>query len=375
MIQVVEVKSKREMRKFVDFPLRLYKNCPQQVPALYGDELALFDKKNPYYYDSEARFFLAYKDGKVVGRIAGIISHAYNEKMGTKYIRFSRFDTIDDPEVTKALFAAVEAYGKEKGMTQIHGPLGFNDFDKEGMMIEGFEHETTFANVYNYSYYPVHLEALGFKKEADWLEFKIYMPKDGRHPRIERIGAAVMKRYKLRDVAKDYSLSKIVDKYGKKIFEHLVECYGHLHGYVPISDPVRDATIKMFKTAINPDFMSVIVNEKDEIIGFGLAFPSIADALRLCNGKLFPFGFIPVLYRMKHPKFLELALIAVRNEYRGMGINAAIISRILESARKHKIEYCESNLELESNTKVQGLWDELFHKEQHKRRRCFVKDL
>lgn len=375
MINVVEVKDKRMMKKFVEFPLKLYKDNPYYVPSFFGDEYKLFfAEKNIYAENTENKFFLAYKDGVIAGRIAGIIVKMYIQKTGRKVIRFSRFDLIDDAEVAKALFNAVENYAKEKGLNEIQGPMGYNDTDREGLLIEGFDKISTFAENYSYEYYVKHVENNGFKKEIDWVEYMLEIPEKPSQ-KIEKIAALVEKRFNLRDVCKsDISISKLIDKYIHKIFDCLNKAYEPLHGTVPLQGRVVEDIINQFKLFLIKDFVSVIVNENDEVIGFGAALSSITKELIRCRGKLTPISIYRILKLKKNPKMVEFALIAILPEYQKKGINAMIMDKIQQGLIKKGIKYAETNLELETNDNVISLWEGM-NKEFIKRRRCYFKSI
>lgn len=373
MIKIVEVIDKKQRRLFVDFPTKFYKNCEQYVHPLRCDELNLFSKKNVSYDDCEAIFYLAYKDNKLVGRIAGIIQKLYNKKVNEKRVRFSRFDSIDDQEVANALFQAVENWAKNKGMELIHGPLGFNDLDREGLLIEGFQHLATFEEQYNYPYYPKLIENYGFKKEKDWLEFKIYPPKQ-INERVVRLSNAVLKRYKLK-LATGKRKNKFINHYKKEIFEVLDEAYCSLLGVVPFTDRLREQIISQFKLFIKLKYVVVLVDENDRVVAFGFALPSLAKAVQKSKGRLTPLGILRILYAVNHSKKVcDFGLIGVRPEYQGKGLTAVIMKYVMEGMIKDGLEYCETNLNLEDNLKIQQTWKNFKH-EQHKKRRCYIKKI
>lgn len=373
MIEIKEVKTKSDKRKFVDFPTKLYKGCDQYVHPLRMDELNLFSHKNVSYEDCDTIGFLAYKDGKLAGRIAGIEQRIYNEKVHEKRIRFTRFDCINDVEVAKALFNAVEEWAKSKGMDIVHGPLGFNDLDREGMLIEGFDELATFEEQYNYPYYPELMEKCGYGKEVDWLEYKIFPTYGEREKRVEELAEKVLKRYNLRMV-KEKSKKKFIEKYKKGVFEVIDEAYGDLHGVVPYTDKLRDQIINQFKMFISLKYMVTIVNEKDEVVAFGFAIPSLSRAVQKCKGRLTPCGIARLLYAVNHPKILDFALIGIRKSYLNKGLPAIVLNYIMKHLDEFGVEYCETNLNLEYNIPIQNQWKNFDHV-QHKRRRCYIKYL
>ena len=373
MIEIQEVKTKSQQKQFVDFPTHLYENCPYYVHPLRMDELNNFNpKKNVSYEDCETACFLAIEDGRVVGRIAAIIQKLYNEKVGEKRVRFSRFDAVNNQEVANALFSAAENWAKEKGMEIIHGPLGFNDLDREGLLIEGFDQPQTFEEQYNYPYYQTLIENYGFVKEKDWLEFKIFIP-EKVDERMQRLSDAVLKRYNLR-LAVAKNKKKFINHYKKQIFEVLDEAYGSLHGVVPFTDKLRDQIISQFKLFIKKEFIIVLTDENDNVVAFGFAIPSLSEAIQKSKGRITLPALFRVMNAVKHPKIADFALVGVRNEYQSKGLTAIIMKYMIETINSLGIKYCETNLNLEDNLKIQQTWKNFEH-EQHKRRRCFVKNI
>ena len=373
MIEIKEVKTKKDIKTFVRFPHTLYKGNANYVPFLNIDEVNKFDKnKNESYDDCDVKCYLAYKDGVVVGRIAGIIQRLYNQKVNEKRVRFSRFDCINDPKVSKALFAAVESWAKEMGMQLIHGPMGYNDLDREGLLIEGFEHMSTFEEQYNHEYYADLIEDYGFKKEVDWVEYRIFSPKEPNE-RIERVAEAVAKRYKLK-IIRPKSIKKFIKEYKEQFFQTLDEAYSPLYGVVPFSDKMKDSLIDQFSLILNKDFIVAIVNEQNIMVGFGLVFPSLSEAVNKSQGKIFPFGIFRMLKQIKNPKSIDLGLIAIKPEYQNKGVNTLILSVLIKGMIEKNIEYAETNLMLEHNTRIQSQW-EIFDYIQHKKRRSYVKEI
>ncbi len=373
MIEIKEVKTKSDIKKFVSYPHKLYKKNENFVPFLDIDEVNKFDKdKNESYDDCIVKCFLAYKDGELVGRIAAIIQKLYNQKVNEKRVRFSRFDCINDKEVSFALFSAVENWSKEQGMEIIHGPMGYNDLDREGLLVEGFDYLSTFEEQYNYPYYAELIEDYGFKKEVDWVEYRITVPKE-LNPRIEKISKIVEERYNLK-VLKPTSLKKFIEEYKDQFFDTLDAAYSKLYGVVPFSDKMKDSLIDQFGLILNKDFIVGITDKDNKLIGFGLMFPSLSESVNKSKGKLFPFGIIRMLLQIKRPKNIDLGLIAIRPEYQNKGVNAMILSSMMKVVIKKKIEFAETNLMLEDNLKIQSQF-EMFEHIQHKRRRSYVKNI
>lgn len=356
MIEIREVNTKKEIKIFAKYPVELYKGCPYYVPNLISDEIDLFNpKKNLNLKQNKLKGFLCYKDGKLVGRIAGLINIKENEIYGEKFIRFSRFECIDDIEVFKALLKAVAKFGKDNGVEVMHGPWGFNDTDREGMQTYGFDKRSTYASNYYYPYFHENVEKLGFETESKWLEMQFKLP-DKPIERMDNLAEKITKKFGLIDVTKTMPLKKIIKVYGKKIFNTMNEAYGHLDGYVPIDDDAIANVLKQFATIINIRYISILVDKNDDVAAFGIVFPSICDALVKSRGRLFPTGFIGVLRSIKHPKELELGVIGVKKVYRNSGMNAVMISKILNNVIEDKIDKVESNLMLEHNLNIQQQW-------------------
>lgn len=371
-VTIREVQSAGDLKKFIKFPFALYSNNKYWVPPLLMDESKnLRKEKNPAFEFCEAKFWLAYKNEKLSGRIAGIINSRYNEKVGKKTARFSYFDFIDDEEVSCKLLQTVEEWAQQKGIESIHGPLGFTDMDPEGMLIEGFEELGTIATIYNHPYYQSHIEKCGYVKEIDWVEFELYPTKDIPE-KIERIAETVLKRYKLR-VLKVKKAKELLP-YAHQIFHVLNSAYENIHGFVSLTEKQIDLYVKQYFGFIKPDFVPVIVNEENQVVAFGISMPSLSMAFQKIRGRLLPFGFIHVLRAMKNNNRADLYLTGVRPDYQDKGVNAILICEANKTYRKHNITVVESNPELESNAKVQAQW-RLYGRRQHKRRRCYIKQL
>lgn len=376
MIVVKELKTKKEMKKFASFPLELYKGNKNYCPPFYGDEKNLIDpKKNMYSDFADNKFFLAYKDGKVAGRLAVIINYAHNEKSGEKCARFSRFDVIDDLDVTRALFEAGERYAKDMGMTHINGPMGYVDLDREGMLVEGFDVPTTYGGSYNYEYYKTHVEALGFVKQVDWIERKINIPTE-KPKKIAQVAQIAKEKYGLREVVQnDTKIAKLVKKEKDRIFDLLNTCYKHLHGTVPFTQRVIDATVSQILLVIKPEYISLIEDKDGNLVGFGLVLPPIWEALNKCGGKLTPKGILGLLKAIngKHD-VVEMVLIAVAPEWQNRPTTAVIMDRILGNLIEKGVKYAETNATLEDNHQINNLWEGFEHV-KHKRKRCYIKEL
>jgi hypothetical protein len=371
-LQIVEINSKRDIKKFAKFPLKLYKDNEYYVPAILMDEINTFlPEKNPAFEYCRTKFWLAVKDGEIVGRIAGIINDRYIEKWKNKYARFGWLDFIDDAEVSSGLIKAVEDWAKSEGMTAIHGPLGFTDMDYEGMLVEGFNELSTLATIYNYPYYPEHLEKYGYVKDTDWVEFEIKVPE--KIPEIaEKISKLVQERKKVRVF--QAKKSKDLLPYAHGLFKVLNDAFSGLYGFVELTPKQIDKYVKQYFSFIKTDYLKLLLDENNEVAGFLIAMPSLSRALQKSRGKLFPFGFIHLLKAMNKNKYIDLYLGAIRPDLQGKGADALLITEITRTAIKNKIISAESNIELESNYLVQSHWKH-FDVRQHKRRRCYIKQL
>lgn len=372
MIEIREVKTGKDIKEFIEFPLRLYKKCTYFVPPLYSDEKKLL-KNGGKTEDADAVFYLAVRDGKTVGRIQGILQKEYNRSHNVSQIRFTRFDSVDDVEVAKALFSAVEKWGAKQGMTEICGPLGYTDLDREGLLVEGFEENSTFEEQYNYEYYGRLIEAVGYKKDIDWLEYQLKMPKQ-RNEMLSRVANRSLELNKLHIASTNMSKKKYIEKYRDGFFKCLFECYKHLYGTVDIPKDAQDELISQFMLIVNKEYAIFICDEDENVVGFGLCFPSIGDSVKKSGGRLTLPAIIRLLGMVKNPKVIDLGLVAVLPEYRNAGINAILINGILDMLESGKIESCETNLNLETNTAVQAQW-KYFDARQHKRRRAYIKQI
>lgn len=375
MVTVKEVTTKGDIRRFVDFPNQLYGNVPQFVPPLLSDDLSDWNRKqNPAFEYCDAKCWLALRDGKVVGRIGAILSRKANEKWGTSRMRFTQVDFIDDAEVSRALFSTVEEYARACGCSQVQGPLGFTDMDREGMLVEGFDRRNMFITYYNHPYYNDHLAALGYQKDVDWIEYLIPVPEEDS-PQIEKIRrvAKYVTRHGQYRVVKLKSRKEYAP-YIEKVFNLVNQAYAHLYGTVDLSDAQIQRYAKKFIPMISPDYVCFVEDEQGELVAFGISAPSLADAFKKSRGRLFPFGWVGVLKAMRRNDTADLFLIAVRPDLQGKGVNAVILNHIYDMYRKNGIRYLETGPQLETNSKILSQW-EMFDKQQHKRRRCYVKDI
>ena len=375
-ITIKQVTTKRELKRFIRFNYELYKGNPYSVPDLYDDMLNTFNrKKNAAFEFCEAEYFLAYKDGKLVGRVAAIINNRANETWQKKEVRFGWIDFTDDAEVSEALIRTVEQWGKERGMTHITGPLGFTDMDAEGMLVEGFDQLGTMATIYNYPYYPQHMERLGFEKDADWVEYKIYIP-DAIPDKHKRISDLIQRKYNLK--IKKYTSSKLIAReYGQAIFELINEAYTPLYGYSALTQRQIDQYVKMYLPILDLRMVTLITDQDDKLVAVGISMPSLSEALQKSHGRLLPLGWfylLKALFFKRRAKMLDLLLVAVKPEYQNKGVNALLFSDLIPVYQQLGFEYAESNPELELNGKVQAQW-EYFRTEQHKRRRAFIKEI
>ncbi len=371
-VTLVEVKTKKQLKTFVRFPHRLYRKHPYYVPTLDFDEMnTLRPDKNAAFEFCEARYWLAYKNGKIAGRIAGILNKRYIEIWGKKHLRFGWIDFIDDAEVAAALLGAVESWARELGMEAVHGPLGFTDLDREGMLIEGFDELGTMATIYNYPYYPAYLVQMGYEKDTDWIEYEIIAPPE-IPSKVLAISDVVKQRTGLR-VLRAKKIKQVLP-YAHQLFEVFNVAYKDLYGVVPLTEKQIDAYIKQYIGFIEPDYLALVLDKNDKVVGFGITMPSLSKALQKARGRLFPFGFVHILWAMKHARKVDLLLIGVLPEYQGQGVPALMITELAKNFQRKGIISAESNPELEYNNKVQAQW-KFFNLRQHKRRRCFIKHL
>lgn len=374
MLKVKEVKTIKEKRDFLNFPLKMYKDNKNFVPPLYIDEKKIFSKKYIYYDTCEAIYFNCYDDDKIVGRISAILQKASNEKWNQKRVRFTRFDAINDINVAKVLFLEVEKWAKAKQMEEIVGPLGFSDLEREGLLIEGFDELATFEEQYNAPYYQKLIEECGYEKEVDWIEHKLTVPKDNcQLLRLEKLSDLMMKRYNLH-YANCKSISEIIKRYGKQIFQAIDKTYENIYGTVPFSDGMRKMMIDNFKLIVRPKDVALIVDENDRLVCFGIIIPSISKAVQKSSGHLTIPTIVRILKAKKNPEIIDLGLIGVLPEYEMKGIASSALAKIIKTLEKDNIKYAETNLNLETNYHIINQWKN-FDAIQHKRRRCFIKKI
>lgn len=371
-VEIKKVSNKAELKKFIRFNYEFYKDNPYSVPDLYDDMLNTFSpQKNAAFEFCEADYFLAMRDGKIVGRVAAIINHRANETWNKKVVRFGWIDFVDDLDVSRALIDTVKQWGRERGMNEIEGPLGFTDMDAEGMLIDGFDQLSTMATIYNYPYYPEHMNLLGLERSADWVEMKVYIP-DAIPEKHKRISAIIAQKYKLH-IRKITSRKEIKETgIAHDIFRIINKAYTPLFNYSQMTERQIDQYVNMYVPVLDLRMVSIVENEQNEIVAVGISMASLSEALQKAKGKLLPFGWFHLLkaLKWKRPKMLDLLLVAVRPDYQGKGVNALLFTDLIPVYQELGFEYAETNPELEMNDKVQNQW-QYFKTEQHKRRRCF----
>lgn len=371
-ITIKVVQTDQDLRDFISFPYHLYRNNPYYVPPLKADQVATLSKdQNPAFVHCEAQYWLAFKGKKLVGRIAGIINHAFIDKWGRKYAQFGWFDFEDDERVANSLLIACEAWAKEREMEAIHGPLGFSNFDPAGMLVHGFDQIATLAELYNYPYYVSYIERAGYQKEVDWVSYKIFL--NSTVPRkIKQLANIVKRRNRLSIVS--LQNPQDIERYAHDIFDLMNTCYSHLHGMVELTERQIQYYIKLYLPFIRKDFISLVVNEAGTLIAFGIIMPSLSKAMQKASGSLFPFGFLHLFMDMRKNNTGELCLVGVRPDYQGKGINVLLMEAANKAYIQNNIYTVESNPELEDNKQIQSLWD-YYKVRQHKRRRCYIKYL
>lgn len=370
MITIEQVLTKKQQKDFLDFSLKLYKGNPYFTPPLYMDEKKIFRKDYVYNDMCEAVYFNAYKDGKMAGRISGIIQRAANEKTGKKQVRFTRFDVVDDEEVAKELFKTLEEWALQKGMNEMVGPLSFSDLEREGLLIDGFDYPATFEETYNYPYYQTFIENYGYQKDVDWTGSRIRIPKD-YDGEVDKLAAFVMKRYNLH-LGTARNTNEFLKKYANGIFELLDKSYELLYGTVPFTEGMKKMMIDNFRLVIDVKNVAVILDENEKMICFGLAFPAIADAVRPSGGRLTPAALVRLLKALKKPNVIDLCLIGVDPEWLNRGVSIIVSAGLMNMLKN--VEYAETNMNLEDNYAIQNQWKR-FDEQKIKRHRCYVKKL
>lgn len=374
-VTIKKVETKRDLKTFVRFANRLYKGNPYYVPSMPFDDLNTFDKgKNGAYEFCDTELYLAYKDGNVVGRVAAIVNHKANDTWKVNQVRFGWIDFIDDLEVSKALLDAVTAFGKAHGMTRIVGPLGFTDFDPEGMLVEGFDRLSTMALIYNHPYYPEHMKKHGYVKETGWVEYRITIPQElpEKHVKFAQI---IKDRYNLK-IRKLTKRQIRKEKYGHKLFDLINQTYCVLYGYSLLSPKQIDQYVDVYLGLVDMEMLTFIEDENGELIAAGVTIPSMSEALQKCNGEILPFGWWHLLKSMywKKPDTLDMLLIGVRPDWQNRGVNSLLFVDLFQTYKAMGFKYAETNANLETNAKVQAMWTP-FEKEQHKKRWVFGKEI
>lgn len=370
---IKEVLTKKDLKKWVDFPNKLYKDNKYYVPFLFNDEMDTFTKdKNPAYEFCDTKLFLAYQNNKVVGRIGALINHAYNKKWNKNAIRFTRFDFIDDYEVSSALFNEVVKWGKEKGFTEAMGPIGFTDMDHEGMLVDGFEEMNLSITFYNHPYYIEHMERLGLRKDVDWVEYQLLVP-NKPDERMKKISEYIQQKNGYRAVF--YNDRKKLHQEAFEAFKLIDVEFAKLYGTVPLTQKVISKAIADYIPLVNLKYICTIKDKEDKIVGFAVLVPSIAKALKKSNGRMLPFGIFRMLKALKGKNdILEMFFVAVDGEHQKKGLPAIIIDQLLQMCIDNGVKICETGPELELNEAVQSMW-KTFDTRQHRRRRCWIKEI
>ena len=371
MVEIKLVSTKKELKEFIRFPHDLFRGNEYWVPPLDSDEMETLSKdKNPAFEHCEAEYWLAYKDGKIAGRIAGIINHAANRKWG-KFVRFGWVDFIDDIEVVEALFRTVEEWGRSKGMEKIQGPLGFIDMDNEGMLVEGFDKMPTIANIYNYPYYPQMMVKLGYEGKEDWIQFKM-KASQSIPEKMERINKLIKEKYNLKVLS--FKKKKELLPYAKPLFNTLNLAFSNLYGYSELTEKEIDRLVKNYFTFINPELVCIVVDEKDEVVAFGISMPTLSKAFQKAKGKLFPFGFIHILKALKNMDEIDLYLNGVHPDWQKKGVHSLYYVEMNKAFIRNNIKVAITNPQLENNVNAVNVWSN-YENEPYLRRRCYEKVL
>jgi len=368
MTEIKEIFTKKEKQRFFRFPIDLYRDCEYYVPALIGDEMDTFNpKKNGAYSYAESRLWLAYRKGKIVGRIGAILNHAANKKDNVKQLRFTRFDFIDDFEVSKMLFDTAVAWARELGMTELVGPLGFSNLDKQGMLIDGFDQMNMYITLYNYPYYITHMERLGLVKKWDWIEMKIIIPEKNPE-KIEQIAAISEKRYGYS--GKKFKNMKEVRPYIREAMEIINSAFAKLHGVVPLSVKQINNMEKILMLVGRPEYCLMVQNREGELVGFAFMAPSISRGIRSSNGKLGLFSILKILKDLNDHRHIDFYLIGIRPNDQKKGVAGIILRDGFMAATPHGGIDCQTGPMLEDNANVQNIWKNYEHN-IHRRRRCW----
>jgi hypothetical protein len=369
-VELKKVENKRDLKRFIAYQYKLYKGNKYWCPPMRMDEMNTLSRaKNPAFDFCEAEYWIAYRNGEPVGRIAGIINHKANERWNEKLVRFGWIDFIDDTEVSRILLETVQEWGRAKGMEGIHGPLGFSDMDNEGMLIKGFDEMATLASIYNYPYYVEHMEKHGFIKAADWVQYEFDIPPTIPE-KVDRLSVLVQEKYKLRIIRA--KKSKDLLPYAPKMFKTLNLAFDELYGYTALTQKQMDMYVKAYFGFVRPEYVTFVVDEKDDVVGFGVSMPSLTKALQKCDGKLFPFGFIYILRAIRKNNIIDMYLNGVRPDYHGKGVNALYYNEMHRAYIKGGITKAVTNPQLEDNAKALTIWKN-FNGRQHLTRRCWIK--
>jgi len=372
MVTLKEAVTKSELKQFVKFPFTLYKDSPYWVPPIIKDELETFDKnKNPAFKNADAWFFLAYKNGKLVGRIAAILNNLEINQQKLRKMRFGWFDFIDDSEISEALLQKVAEIGNQHKLEFMEGPVGFSNLDKVGVLTEGFEHIGSMVTWYNHSYYREHYERLGFVKEKEYMENK-FPAKNADPALFTKMNALIKRRYGLREV--NFTKTKDVMPMADQMFDLFNETYSKLSSFVPITDVQKAYFKKKYISFINPEYIKFIVDKEDQLIAFAIVMPSFSKALQKANGKLFPFGIYHLLKAKKQSKDVYFYLIGIHPEYQNKGVTAIVFNEYYKTFTAKGIDMCYRTPELEENIAIKQMWKH-FEPVVYKRRRTYRKDL
>ena len=369
-LELKKVTSKKDLKRFIAFQNLLYKGNKFWCPQMRMDEMNTLSRdKNPAFDFCDAEYWIVFRGKEIVGRVAGIINHKANERWNEKLVRFGWIDFIDDTEVSQLLIDTVKEWGKSKGMKGIHGPLGFSDMDNEGMLIKGFDEMATLASIYNYPYYVDHMVKMGFGKAADWVQYEFEIPQTIPE-KVDRLSKLVKEKYNLR-VVKAKKAKELLP-YAPKMFRTLNAAFDELYGYTALTQKQVDMYVKAYFGFVRPEFVSFVIDEADDVVGFGVSLPSLTKALQKCNGKLFPFGFLYILRAMKKNDTIDMYLNGVRPDYHSKGVNALYYNEMHKAYIKYGIKKAVTNPQLEDNAKALTIWKN-FNGRQHLTRRCWIK--
>jgi len=371
-VQIKEVSSRRELRKFVTFPFRIYRNDPYWIPPLISGEMeTLSPDKNPAFDHCEHKFLLAYKGGEIAGRIAGIINHRYNEQWEKKVARFSWFDFVDDPEISGALLGEIENWARSRGMDQLVGPMGFTTFEHQGILVMGYDEMPTFAGVHNHPYYVTHLERLGYGKEIEYVEYELTVPEEIPE-KVTRISEIVTERYGLRLLQPRTTREML--PHAEQIFHVINESYKPLFGFTQLTQNQIRHLIKKYFSVIKPEYTTVVMDDEERVLGFQISMPSLSRAFQRARGRMFPLGWYHLFRAIRNPERIDLLLTGILPEYQNKGVNALLMTHLTQAAISHGISKAESNSELEENYKIQSFWKP-YDRRQHRRSRIYSKQL